>query len=159
MAVVTQIQFRRGTAAQWTSTNPTLAAGEVGYETDTGYMKVGNGSTAWTSLAYQNALAPLTFNTQTGTSYTLALTDNGKQVEVSNTSAITLTVPPNSSVAFPVGCQIAVLQTNTGQITVAAGVGVTVNGNPGLKLRAQWSYATLIQRAANTWVLVGDTTA
>lgn len=159
MPVVTQIQFRRGTAAQWTSTNPTLAAGEVGYETDTGYMKVGNGSTAWTSLAYQNALAPLSFNSQTGTSYTLALTDAGRQVELSNTAAITVTVPTNASVALPIGAQIALLQTNTGQVTVAGAGGVTVNGNPGLKLRAQWSYATLIQRAANTWVLVGDTTA
>jgi hypothetical protein len=52
MAVVTQIQIRRGTAAQWTSTNPTLAAGEQGFETDTGKFKIGNGSTAWTSLAY-----------------------------------------------------------------------------------------------------------
>lgn len=52
MAVVTQIQIRRGTASQWTSANPTLAAGEQGYETDTGKMKIGNGSTAWNSLAY-----------------------------------------------------------------------------------------------------------
>jgi hypothetical protein len=52
MAVQTQFQFRRGTASQWTSTNPTLAAGELGYETDTGKAKIGNGSTAWTSLAY-----------------------------------------------------------------------------------------------------------
>lgn len=52
MAVVTQIQVRRGTAAQWTSTNPTLAAGEIGFETDTLRMKVGNGSTAWNSLSY-----------------------------------------------------------------------------------------------------------
>ena len=52
MAVNTQLQFRRGTAAQWTSTNPTLAAGEFGYETDTGKAKVGNGSTAWNSLSY-----------------------------------------------------------------------------------------------------------
>jgi hypothetical protein len=52
MAVVTQIQVRRGTAAQWTSTNPTLAAGEWGYETDTGKAKIGNGSTAWSSLSY-----------------------------------------------------------------------------------------------------------
>lgn len=52
MAVVTQLQFRRGTAAQWTSANPTLAAGEFGYETDTGKAKIGNGSTAWNSLAY-----------------------------------------------------------------------------------------------------------
>jgi hypothetical protein len=52
MAVVTQIQVRRGTAAEWTSTNPTLAAGEFGFETDTLKLKCGNGSTAWTSLAY-----------------------------------------------------------------------------------------------------------
>jgi hypothetical protein len=55
MAVVTQIQVRRGTASQWTSTNPTLAAGEWGFETDTGKVKIGNGSTAWNSLAYQGA--------------------------------------------------------------------------------------------------------
>lgn len=52
MAVVTQFQFRRGTAAQWTSTNPTLASGEFGYETDTGKGKIGDGTTAWTSLSY-----------------------------------------------------------------------------------------------------------
>lgn len=55
MAVVTQIQVRRGTAAQWTSANPTLAAGEWGYETDTAKVKIGNGSTAWNSLGYQGA--------------------------------------------------------------------------------------------------------
>jgi hypothetical protein len=55
MAVVTQIQVRRGTAAQWTSTNPTLASGEWGFETDTLKVKIGNGSTAWNSLGYQGA--------------------------------------------------------------------------------------------------------
>lgn len=54
MAVVTQIQVRRGTASQWTSTNPTLAAGEFGFETDTNKLKCGDGTTAWTSLAYIN---------------------------------------------------------------------------------------------------------
>ena len=47
-----QIQFRRDTAAAWTAANPVLAAGELGLETDTTYYKIGNGSTAWTSLAY-----------------------------------------------------------------------------------------------------------
>ena len=47
-----QIQFRRDTAAAWTAANPILAAGELGLETDTTYYKIGNGSTAWTSLAY-----------------------------------------------------------------------------------------------------------
>jgi hypothetical protein len=52
MAVVTQIQIRRGTASEWTSTNPTLASGEQGFETDTNKMKIGNGATAWNSLSY-----------------------------------------------------------------------------------------------------------
>ena len=47
-----QLQFRRGTAAQWTSANPTLASGEMGLETDTAKFKIGNGSIAWNSLAY-----------------------------------------------------------------------------------------------------------
>jgi hypothetical protein len=52
-----KIQSRRGTAAQWTSTNPTLSAGEFGFETDTLKLKIGNGSTAWTSLAYTGTTA------------------------------------------------------------------------------------------------------
>lgn len=50
----TIIQFRRGTAAEWTAVNPTLAVGEVGYETDTGKIKVGNGSSTWTALGYSS---------------------------------------------------------------------------------------------------------
>ena len=50
--MATKIQLRRGTASQWTSANPTLSSGEVGFETDTGKFKIGNGSTAWTSLSY-----------------------------------------------------------------------------------------------------------
>jgi len=99
-------------------------------------------------------------NEQTGTSYTLVLTDDGKIVEMNNASANTLTVPPNSSVAFPVGAQILVLQTGAGQTTVAAGSGVTVNSKDGnLKLSAQWCAATLIKRATDTWVVVGDLSA
>lgn len=49
---IARIQVRRDTAANWTSANPTLASGEFGYETDTGRFKVGNGASAWTSLAY-----------------------------------------------------------------------------------------------------------
>ena len=89
-------------------------------------------------------------------SYTLVLADNGKLVEILNASANNLTVPLNSSVAFPVGSQINILQTGAGQTTVVATGGVTINGTPGLKLRAQWSAATLIKRATDTWVLVGD---
>jgi hypothetical protein len=105
------------------------------------------------------ASAVLTTNTQSGTTYTFVLTDaNNAVVELSNTSAITVTIPSNSSVAFPIGSQIQLLQTNTGQVTVAGAGGVTVNANPGLKLRGQWSFATLVKRGTDTWVLVGDVT-
>jgi len=57
-----RIQNRRGTASEWTSANPTLAAGEVGYETDTGKFKVGNGSIAWSSLSYFEVATELTLN-------------------------------------------------------------------------------------------------
>lgn len=105
------------------------------------------------------ASAALATNAQTGTSYTLALTDaNNTVVELSNTAAITLTVPTEATVAFPIGSQVQILQTNTGQVTVAGAGGVTINANPGLRLRGQWSFATLIKRSANGWVLVGDVT-
>jgi hypothetical protein len=103
---------------------------------------------------------PLSTNAQSGTTYTLVIGDaTNTIVELSNASAITLTVPLNSSVAFPVGSQIQLLQTNTGQVTVTGAGGVTVNSNPGLKLRAQWSSATLLKRGTDTWVLIGDVTA
>jgi hypothetical protein len=101
----------------------------------------------------------VTTNAQTGTTYTTVLADQGKVVELNNASAITLTVPLNSSVAYPTGTQINLLQTGAGQVTVAGTAGVTVNATPGLKLRAQWSAATLIKRATDTWVLIGDLSA
>jgi hypothetical protein len=90
-------------------------------------------------------------------SYTLVLSDKDKLIEMNSSSANTLTVPLNSSEAFPVGSQINILQTGTGQTTIApVGGGVTINATPGLKLRARWSSATLIKRAENVWVLAGD---
>jgi hypothetical protein len=98
-------------------------------------------------------------NAQTGTSYTLVLADATKFVEMNNSSANTVTVPPNSSVAFPVGSRIDIVQTGSGQTTIQAGVGVTVNSfDSGTKLSGQWAGASLIKRAENTWVLIGNIT-
>ena len=124
--------------------------------------KVGvNGSAVTTSHEHRiNSIEELNTNAQVGTTYTLALTDDGKVVEMNNASANTLTVPPNSSVAFPVGSQILVLQTGAGQTTLAADAGVTVNSKDGnLKLSAQWCAATLIKRATDVWVVIGDLSA
>ena len=82
----------------------------------------------------------LTLNAQTGTTYTLVLTDNGRLVTLSNAAAITLTVPTNASVAFATGAVINIQQIGAGQVTVAGAAGVTVTGT-GTKLRTQYSAA------------------
>jgi hypothetical protein len=97
-------------------------------------------------------------NQQAG-AYTTVLTDRDKLVEVSSASGVTVTIPANSTVAYPVGTSIDILQTGTGQVTIAGAGGVTVNATPGLKLRTQWSSATLFKRATDTWVVFGDLSA
>jgi len=98
-------------------------------------------------------------NAQTGTTYTLVLADAGKFVTLNNADAIALTVPLESSVNYAIGTSIDLVQLGAGQVTVAGAGGVTVNATPGLKLRAQYSAATLVKTASNTWVLVGDIAA
>lgn len=93
-------------------------------------------------------------------SYTLsALTERDSLIEVSSQSGTTITIPADSSVNYPVGTSIDILQTASGQVTIAGAQGVTVNATPGLKLRTQWSSASLFKRAANTWVVMGDLSA
>lgn len=86
-----------------------------------------------------------------------------QMIEINHTggTAVTVTVPTDDTngITYPVGTSIDLLRTNTGVVTIAAAVGVTVNATPGLTLRARWSSATLFKRAANTWVLMGDLTA
>ena len=102
----------------------------------------------------------VTTNAQTGTTYTLVLTDRGKMIELNNASAITLTIPTNASVAFPTGTRIDLLQTGAGQVTISPSGGVTVNAKgSATKITGQWSAATLIKRASDTWVLIGDISA
>lgn len=115
-------------------------------------------TSASTITVTANIVYHITTNAQTA-SYTLVLADDGKIIECSSSSALTLTVPANNDVAFPVGTQIMLIQTGSGQLTVAGAGGVTVNATPGLKLRTQWSAATLLKRATNTWLLTGDVTA
>jgi len=91
--------------------------------------------------------------------YTFQLTDDGTIIEKNDASGVNVTIPPESSVNFANGTQIVVIQTGAGQTTFVAGSGVTLNGTPGLKLRAQWSSAVLIKRSSNSWVVLGDLAA
>lgn len=95
-------------------------------------------------------------NAQTGTSYTPVLADVGKLVTLSNTGAITVTLPQDSDLAVPVGGRIDFAGINTGLVTFQAGSGATVNGTPSLVTRARYSAATAVKIAANTWLVVGD---
>ena len=107
-----------------------------------------------------NDLAFGQFNAQTGTSYTLALTDVAKVVSLTNAAAITLTVPENSSVAFPVGTQILLYQGGAGQVTITPAGSVTVRSQGSkLKITAQYGVAGLLKVATDEWVAFGNLTA
>jgi len=103
-----------------------------------------------------NVVSQVSINAQTGTTYTTVLADESKLVTLNNASAITVTIPANSSVAYPVGTKIDFAQLGAGQVTFAGAGGVTVNATPTLKLRDQYSAATCIKIATDTWLLVGD---
>lgn len=98
-----------------------------------------------------------TINAQTGTAYTLALTDGGfdKFLTMTNAAASTLTVPPNSSVAFPVGTVVEGAQLGAGQVTLTQGTGVTINATPGLKVAAQYGSFALLKTGTDTWLAMG----
>jgi hypothetical protein len=111
------------------------------------------------TAAEQNALATamIAINAQTGTTYTAVLTDDGKLVTMSNASANTITIPPNSGVAFGIGTQINIAQLGAGATTIVAGSGVTLNSaGAKLKLDAQYAVATCVKTDTNTWFVVGN---
>lgn len=216
-----KILLRKGTASQWTYSNPILSQGEIGFEVDTYSFKIGDGTNYWTHLEYFTPVdltgyatesyvstaaatasaaavthiidsAPTALDTlnelaaalgddanfastvttslaakadkdlsiveATSASTTLILSYSSKMVKINNGSANSLIVPPNSSVAFPVGTQISLVQTGAGQTTISGGSGVTVNSSSGLKFRAQWSSVTLVKIDTNVWVAIGDLT-
>lgn len=220
------LRLRRDTAANWTSNDPTLALGEAGFETDTEYLKIGDGASAWTALPYvtvraadipeidllESDVAALQasqldindidiyqrafdtnandartvtgvtldatdiviwtgystrptnmgvndiwlgppgepVNAQTGTSYTLVLTDGGSAITMTNAGANTLNIPLNSSVAFPLGTAIVVVQGGAGSTTIDAATGVTLNGSDGATFALAEQYASVVLRKTGT---------
>jgi hypothetical protein len=98
--------------------------------------------------------------TEAGTTKTFALTDIGAYVRTTSGSAVTITVPANSSVAFPTGTEIVVFQAGAGQVTFAAAGGVTINSkDSNLKITGQYSSATLKKIGTDEWDMIGDLAA
>lgn len=125
---------------------PSAYTGTAGH-----YLQVNDAADAVEFAA--SVLRPLSEQTA---SYTLVLGDAGKAVEMDVASANDVTVPPNSSVAFPVGTVIHICQVGAGQTTVVEGAGVTVDTPLTLALSGQWSTAELRKRGTDLWVLSGD---
>jgi hypothetical protein len=104
----------------------------------------------------------LSINAQTGTTYTFALTDNGKLVTASNASAQTYSIPTNATTAFPIGTQINLIQIGAGQVTVSAATPGTTSvlsnaATPaGPKCRNQYAALTAIKVATDAWYVIGD---
>jgi hypothetical protein len=113
------------------------------------------------SLLTNNAVSPtININAQSA-SYTAVLGDGSNTlVTINNASANTFTIPPNSSVAFPVGTILNIAQTGAGQTTITQGSGVTIVSTGSTasapKLRVQYSAASAIQTSANNWLVIGD---
>jgi hypothetical protein len=102
----------------------------------------------------------LTLNAQTGTTYTLVITDNGRLVTLSNAAAITLTVPLNATVAYATGAVINIQQIGAGQVTIQGASGVTITSTGATattpKTRAQYSAASIIKTGTDSWTVIGD---
>lgn len=139
------------------------AAAPTGDVTLSGVQTLTNKTIDYNSNTITNlpgASLDLTINAQTGTAYTLVLTDKNKLVTLNNASAITLTLPPSGTAAFTAGMQIHIQQIGLGSVTLSAGAGVTITSSGAIvaapKLRAQYSSATIICNGTSSFTVVGD---
>jgi hypothetical protein len=109
------------------------------------------------ATGFDSVVAIPTYNNQTGTSYTFVLADTGKTVTSNNASAVTFTIPPQSSVAWTANTSLRVTNLGAGALSIAGGVGVTVTNNA--ITIPQYGSATIIRTAENAWTEVPNGTA
>lgn len=97
----------------------------------------------------------ITLNAQTGTTYTLVLTDNGRLVTLDNAATTIVTVPTNASVAFATGAIVNLQRIGAGGVSVVGAAGVTLTGTA-TTLRSQYSAASIVKTGTDSWTLIGD---
>jgi hypothetical protein len=140
-----------------TLTNKNLSSGTNTFPSSLATL---TGTQTLTNKTLTAPVIDLAINAQTGTTYTFVLSDDGKFVTASNASAITVTIPPASSVAYATGAQLNIIQKGAGQVTFAAGSGVTIRSTGATatapKTRAQYSSATAIYEGSDIWYVIGD---
>lgn len=136
-------------AASRTTSLPTPLEGMVTYLQDINSLEFFNQGGEWVSISNT------TFNSQSGTTYTIVAGDAGKMISTTSSSAVTITVQ-----GLTAGQRVDWTQAGTGQITFVAGSGVTLNsGGSKLKSKERYAAGTLICTATNVYTLVGSTVA
>lgn len=134
-----------------------LQVSTVGNPTFSGLITASSGVAFSDGTQTKVGVPSLTGFTEKTASYTLDDVDlKDNVIEMNSASATTVTIPTDSSLSWPVGGSIDIIQTNSGEVTIVGDTGVTVNSTPGLKLRTQWSSCTLLKRSPNTWIVYGD---
>lgn len=163
-AGVDTLQFKivKGTSTTGTPADPTLTADDINVEANTTrqealYRLTITGTTLAAPELMAASAGELVDFTEVTASRTLAIGDLDKTLKCNSKSTITITVPPNSDVAFPTGATITLSRENTGAVTVAAGPGVTIVSSDSKKsINKRYEMAALIKKATDTWQLVGS---
>ena len=168
-----RILLRRDSSVNWNEANPILLEGEPGYETDTGKMKIGDGSSNWDALDYYGGTGPAGPSGPIGptgpsgeiktpvyqtANYTLNTSDSEGIIDFNSSSNLILTIPTNSIENLPVGTTIRIVRSGAGEVIVNAASGVTLRYGVGYqnRLRERYSVASLMQLSTDVWYLYGD---
>jgi hypothetical protein len=162
-----RILLRRDSSENWISANPVLLEGEPGYETNTGKMKIGDGSNNWENLGYYGGTGPIGPTGPSGTvyapnyqteNYILTESDSEKIIDFNSELNLTLTIPLNSTAALPTGTTIRVIRSGSGEVTIDPSPGVSLNypSNYLNRIREVYSVVSLVQVSSNVWYLYGD---
>ena len=163
-----QLQFYNGTTSAWVNASAQLTPNQVieANIADNAVTtnKIANSAVTTAKIANgavtAEKLGPTTIEEVSGTSYTLALADVSKTKRFTSSSAVTVTIPVDTSVDFAVGSEIYFLQYGTGQVSFSPSTTVTLNSDDGRrKIKTRYSSASLLLVAQNEWVLTGNLAA